>query len=632
MENRPSSVCFSNTSLRSHGHKISSSTRGAATGAALLACRGLGVQAGRSGPVLLHTMDAAFAAGGMHAVIGPSGCGKTTFGRALLGMVPADGTLMLDGCEVGTDALRGRVGLVPQFSVAHGELTVAESLDYAFRLFVPTGGDTGARVEAVAAKVGLAEHRDKLVGSLSGGQLRRLGLALQLVTEPECLICDEVTSGLDPLSEDEILDLLRSLAEGEGKTLLCVIHNLGQLHRFDTVTLLLEGRLIFRGNYPSLLEYFEVDDPLRLYARLRERSAELWEQSWKDLGVSDKGSGILASIGGEVREKHVRVSTGGDTGSECGEIESAPSQAETTRRGVGETYPGSRKRRPQGKGGVARVFGQVWFLLLRRLRILSRDPGYVLLLAAMTFGFPVVVVIFALGGLPEIGGLSLEYSGSHLERMKDDLRFQRDSAETASLVTGLIMFQAVLLTLVGANNGSREIAAERSILENEKLNGLSPFAYAMSKVLFLGTLAAFQGAWMTLFVKVVCRFPGPLMSQVIALALCCIAMTLLCLGFSALARSTERASLASIYLVGFQLPLSGVVLALPETMVWLFRPFITTYWAWAGYLTTMRDTAFFDAYRLQDTGWIPSLSWVVIVLGLHMFIGFAMMYCGCRRT
>jgi energy-coupling factor transporter ATP-binding protein EcfA2 len=76
--------------------------------------------------------------------------------------------------------------------------------------------------------------------------MRRLGLGLELVSDPECLICDEVTSGLDPLSEDQIIELLRSLVESQGKTFLCTIHNLGKLPDFDHITVPIKAASSFR--------------------------------------------------------------------------------------------------------------------------------------------------------------------------------------------------------------------------------------------------------------------------------------------------------------------------------------------------------------------------------------------------
>ncbi len=192
-------------------------------------------------------------------------------------------------------------------------------------------------------------------------------------------------------------------------------------------------------------------------------------------------------------------------------------------------------------------------------------------------------------------------------------------------------FLVILLTLMGSNNGAREIAGERQLYEKERFAGLKPSAYAISKIIFASFVALMQGLWMTLFVKYICEFPGALLAQSIVLMLSCVAMTAVCLGFSAIFRSADKASLLSVYLVGFQLPLSGVVLALPEVLVWVCRPFINAYWGWAGYFGSMRQTRIYDAYRLESAEWIPSPSLAIFVLLLQFIAGTVMVFWGCQQ-
>ena len=216
----------------------------------MIRCQGLSVQAGQHGPKLLQEVSASFPEGRLNALVGPSGCGKTTLIKAFLGLVDSDGDFSFGGdAQVPGKADASDLAFVPQFSVAHGELTVEESLHYAYDLTVSEGGKREVTITQILRQTGLEEHAGKLVSDLSGGQTRRLGLALELVSNPRCLLCDEVTSGLDPLSEDRILELLRSIVESQGKTILCTIHNLGKLPEFDHITVLYEGRLVFQGNF-----------------------------------------------------------------------------------------------------------------------------------------------------------------------------------------------------------------------------------------------------------------------------------------------------------------------------------------------------------------------------------------------
>jgi len=188
-----------------------------------------------------------------------------------------------------------------------------------------------------------------------------------------------------------------------------------------------------------------------------------------------------------------------------------------------------------------------------------------------------------------------------------------------------------LLCLMGSNNGAREIAAERGLYEKERMSGLRPSAYAWSKLIYVALLGAGQGAWMTVFVKLLCQFPGQWGPQLAVLSAVGASMSVVCLGLSAVLQSPDKASLLSIYLVGFQLPLSGVVLALPPALVWAVRPFIATYWGWAGYLMAMTESRFYDAVVMLDKGWLSPPTGAVAVLFVHLAIGAALLFWGCQR-
>jgi len=562
----------------------------------MLSCQELTVRADRSDFKILEGVNAAFPVRSLNALVGPSGCGKTTLIKAFLGLIESEGEIAVSGEGSYSNAAKTNLGFVPQFSVAHASLTVEESLAYAFDLSVSDTASKRAVVDEVLKLVGLKAHSEKRVSSLSGGQMRRLGLGLELDSDPECLICDEVTSGLDPLSEDQIIALLRSLVEEQDKTFLCTIHNLGKLPDFDHITVLYQGRLVFQGDFEALKRWFGIEDPLKLYHALAGETLQHWLDKWEGASpqaareCGDPGNARLLSGTGHSRR----------AARECGD-----------------------PRRPS-------ALSQLGTLLRRRYQLLLRDTGYLWLLLALTFGFPCIVVIFAVKGLPQIEGLALERSGSFIQQLQGDLRYRMEAAQTATLVTGLVMFQAVLLTLMGANNGAREIAGERQIYEKERLKGLRVGMYALSKLIFTGSIALVQGVWMALFVKVICQFPGGYLPQLSMMALCCVAMTFVCLGLSATLGSAERASLLSIYLVGFQLPLSGVVLALPDAVVWLLRPFINAYWSWAGYFASMKDYQVYDAYRMGDVAWLPGVGPAALVLALHILLGAALVGYGCR--
>ena len=178
---------------------------------------------------------------------------------------------------------------------------------------------------------------------------------------------------------------------------------------------------------------------------------------------------------------------------------------------------------------------------------------------------------------------------------------------------------------MGANNGAREIAKERGVLEKELRAGLCPWAYVGLKFALVGLLSLVQAGWMTVFVKVGCGFPGDFPSQFGVLFLATLAMSGTCLAISAFSPSPERASLLSIYLVGLQLPLSGAILALPETVRWITRPVISAYWGWAGYLRTLEATRQYDVVREVTNASLAPYAVCLGVLLLHTLIALAVM-------
>lgn len=550
----------------------------------MLSTQNLSVRLNQAAPPILDRVSVDFLPGKLNAVVGPSGCGKTTLIRALVGWVPFSGDVLCRGRPAGkTGSLRGRVGYVPQFCVAHRSLTVRESLRDALDLHVSDPAVRENRLRFILQSTGLEPLSSQRVGSLSGGQLRRLALALEMSPEPEVFLCDEVTTGLDPGAENRILNLLEELRDRHGKTFVNVIHNLRQLHRFDRIVVLDRGRQLFQGSFPEFLRFFQIEDPEELHARI-----------------------------GAASPPHPENPTG------------LPEDLEPERRAY--PPPTTPPCPPPG------AWSQVLTLVRRRFRLFWRDRGYLFLTAAITIGFPLMVVVFALGGLPQIERLSLEVDRGLFEGMAARFEYLRGTMETGSLVSGLIMFQVILLTLMGSNNGAREIASERGLYEQERLRGLSSGAYATSKLIFGVSLACVQGCYMAFFVKAVCGFPGPLSGQMLLLVLVTAAMTVVSLGFSAVSRTAERASLLSIYLVGFQLPLSGVVLALPESLVWVTRPLISAYWGWAGYLSTFRDNRLYDSVVLVVEERIPSLSIAVLFLFLHLLLGAVLVLLGSRKV
>lgn len=180
---------------------------------------------------------------------------------------------------------------------------------------------------------------------------------------------------------------------------------------------------------------------------------------------------------------------------------------------------------------------QFFTLLARRLRLFFRDTGYLGLTLAITFGFPLLVVIFNFNGVWNLHDISLESNPASVSEFQARIADSLNNARVANMAAGLVMFQVILLTLMGANNGGREISAERQLYEKERMTGLRPWSYALSKITFVSLIAIFQGVWMCVFVKLICNFPGGWGPQLGILVASCVSMSVVCLAFSALLAS-----------------------------------------------------------------------------------------------
>jgi len=543
---------------------------------------------GRSRKDLVRQISIAVPEGSFLSVIGASGCGKSTLLRALAGIQPvSSGRVLLAGHPVETlrQQLPLAIGYLPQFGAFHGDLTVAEILDFAVALRLPSTVPAPTREQWRQHIIDLARIRPLLgqkYRTLSGGQMRRIALAEELIGDPAFLFLDELTSGLDPYSEHELMVWLRELAHGLHKTIVLVTHAVGNLGLCDSVIFLHDGRLCYQGPHDQFLAVHETES-------------------------------IEAIFGGYQHASSVGEFSGFDQ-DRSGELPPPPEPHALN------TAP------PPGS------FSQLFTLVRRQYILLMRDRSQIWLHLALLVTFPLLVAIFATKGLPQVRSLSLSIETNPVQMLTEHLDYLRDSFSAAALVSGLAMFQVILLTLMGANNGAREIAKERDVLEKELRAGLSPWAYVTTKGLLVAVLSMAQAFWMSWFVKTVCGFPGSLVSQFEILSITTFAMSITCLAISSASKSPERASLLAIYLVGLQLPLSGAVLALPEIVSTLCRPFIAAYWGWSGYLKTLSDYRIYDVVRQSTDTYIADFNLCLLVLGLHAAIAGVMAWIFVSRA
>ncbi|MFD5461945.1 FHA domain-containing protein [Kitasatospora sp. NPDC127059] len=236
------------------------------TGEISLDVQHLVVRVGPDHRVLLDDVGFPLAERTLLAVAGPSGAGKSTLLNALTGLRPADqGTVLYDGRDLYRDyaELRRRIGLVPQDDILHTQLTVRRALSFAAELRFP--GDTArhereTRVSEVIRELGLDGREQQVIASLSGGQRKRVSIALELLTKPSLLFLDEPTSGLDPGMERSVMRLLRELAD-DGRTVVVVTHSVLSLNVCDRLLVLAPGgRTAYYGPPTEALAYFGQDE------------------------------------------------------------------------------------------------------------------------------------------------------------------------------------------------------------------------------------------------------------------------------------------------------------------------------------------------------------------------------------
>ena len=547
------------------------------------------IRKGRDEVPLLEEINLRVPTGHFMAIVGPSGCGKSTLLKLIAGInQESSGSIFWNGRNLSEegDLEHAEIGYVPQFSIAYEALTVEENIESAIGLRAETENREAFHqlVDTVLASTGLDSLRDRSVKVLSGGQRRRLSLALELVTDPVLLLCDEVTSGLDPKSEQEIVHLMHQLSRNEHRLVVNVTHSLASLELYDSVLVLDAGRVVYHGPPRALEHYFSVEKAEDVYPQLAKRQPGEWAQSW---------------------DKH-----------RLAYYESYPVKpVNASAVSVSAVTPGAA--------------AQFWALFFRRWKIFFRDKGQIFLQLAILIGFPFLVIVFELDGVEQTRRLSESVPSSKeaFEAETNDMTF---NLNLGGIVSGLVMFQVILLTLMGSNNSAREIAGERQIFEKEKLGGVRPAVYIGSKLAFLSLLVLMQSVWMAVFVQTVCEIPSQSFVPHLLLLLVNGAMTAICLGISSLAKTADQASLLSIYLVGFQLPLSGAVLALPEWAGWLSRPFISAYWSWAGIMDGMDRDYFRYISEVTDT-WLSPMRLSFTVLIVHVTVGLFVAYIGVKK-
>lgn len=478
------------------------------------------------------------------AIVGGSGTGKSTMLDALNGFRPADGQVLLNGDHLyqNFNAYRHTIGYVPQDDIIHRELTVAEALRYVARLRLPP--DTGPeeieqRIDAVLEQMAMSERKDLFIKDLSGGQRKRVSIAVELIADPGIIFLDEPTSGLDPGLDKKMMFTLRQVANA-GKTIILVTHATGNIVECHLVAFLAAGgRLVFFGPPQDALTFFGVNDFAEIY-HLVEQEPQQWIETFNASRYYQ-------------RYVHKRL-------------------AQVSRKAESETTTANKKRDslPQM---VKTLLHQSKILTQRNLTMLIRDRRNLLflLLQAPIIGLLLFFVMDAdLFALVNIDVWTLDV---------------RDLVVALSDIQKILFLLASIGTWFGVINAIREIVKELPIYRRERLVNLSITAYVFSKLIVLLGLSLVQALTLILLVHLRGDFAsaGLILPGIIEIfvTMTLVIFTSACFGLflSAVAEREERVmSIMPLFLIP-QIVFAGIVFAFEQyTPGWFISQLTFSRW------------------------------------------------------
>ncbi|MGW5465289.1 FHA domain-containing protein [Streptomyces sp. NPDC003996] len=380
------------------------------------------------------------------AVIGPSGSGKSTLLKALTGYRPANqGEVLYDNRNLYKQfaELRQRIGLVPQDDILHKELSVKKALKYAAKLRFPadtTAAERDARIDEVLRELKLDVHKDKKVTSLSGGQRKRVSVALELLTKPSLIFLDEPTSGLDPGMDRDVMQLLRGLAD-DGRTVLVVTHSVAELALCDKLLVMAPGGAVaYFGPPEEALNFFGYDSWADVFSAFENYRDYDWAGRWKGSQHYQMYAADVDSVAPQA-------------------VHMPPPQA-------------MKPPKPQSWGS------QLMTLIRRYVSVIVSDKGFL----ALTVILPAV-----------LGAVSLLIDHKRGLLVNAAVNPRTGTHIPNGTATTVLLILAVGACFAGAANSVRELIKERVIYERERATGLSRSAYLMSKVVVLGAVTVLQG-------------------------------------------------------------------------------------------------------------------------------------------
>ncbi|MEU6793111.1 ATP-binding cassette domain-containing protein [Nonomuraea wenchangensis] len=490
-----------------------------------------GLEAESGGRYRLRDMSFVQREGTVLAIVGPSGAGKSSLFHALLGELPLTaGELYFEGLAVREhrEQIRERLGFVPQEIDLFGPLTVEQLLRYAYRLRGP-GTQADDQIDYVCGKLELRDHRTRLVSTLSGGQRRRVSIAMELLNEPKLLMLDEPTSGLDLGLDRQLMTFLREYAS-LGNTVMIITHATEHLHLAEQALVVVRGgRPVYAGSPAELTKRLGVPGHPQLMVDLQE----------------EEGTAGRAT---ELAEEYARLDSGAE----------ARAAAEHVR----VTRPETAARDLVLRGKARLLRRQLHVLLLRQIHLvltrgLTKDRRSPLdtCRAVILASLPLLVAALSAVLAAMVTGPDGLGPGP-----------SPDGATALTLLTTLAVLSGQALSY-------GDIVGEYRIIQREHRTGVLLPAVVLAKWLVFAVVALLQGLLMTgVFLAV---RPGPPAGLVLwpwlelAAGLCGLTVASMSLGLviSAIVRKLEQAvalvtatSVAQIALNGLTADLSGNVL------------------------------------------------------------------------
>ncbi len=506
------------------------------------------------------------------ALVGGSGAGKSTLMQALSGFVPAEGQVLINGDDLYANfaAYRNILGYVPQDDIIHQQLTVRSALTHAARLRLPDASrlELEERIETVLEAVELVDHQHKPVKTLSGGQRKRVSIAVELLAEPGLFFLDEPTSGLDPGLEKKMMHTMRTLADG-GRTIVLVTHATANIDQCTHVAFLADGYLAYFGPPNEALTFFESPDFADIYTRLTQPL---------DLAKTP----LPAACQPHYQQlQAARPDQPPSTAEVWAKTFAASSQY---RQYVADRLPAANSSsqslaQPTSVSAARFVTNlkQFWILALRYFELIRRDALSLFILLAVMPLIGLLLLIMTdrddlVGKSP--GEIRQEIRQEIRDNQADgdpavaDEQFQ-GSYEVAGQTQKLLFMMALAANLLGIFAAAYEIIKEEPIYRRERMVNLKIPPYLLSKLTVLAIFALLQCLLFLLVVRLGVRYPdwGVFLPSGLEMYITLFLATLASISLGLLISAGVRSSGTVIYLILLilfvQIIFAGAIFELP---------------------------------------------------------------------